>query len=120
MSHILHPFFEPLESRRHLAAHPPPLTPEQEVDLGLVAAAVAAMKSAGASADPFASQLASPGTDVLTALTAPDGLDLLVGGGSSNPALGAPGTTFVGVAAGTPPPSGTDAVGSGLTVFTTE
>src|SRR4051812_47176547 len=109
MTHALTQFVEPLESRRHLAAHAPAPTPQQaaEIDLGLVAAFVAAMSSAGASADPLAAQPANPGMDAVSVLDSPDGLDLLAGG-SGNSVLSTPGTTADSVAASAPSPVSAD------------
>jgi hypothetical protein len=92
-------FIEPLESRRHLAAHPLPTTPRQEAqfELGLTAAYFAALSGAGSSADPLAPQPASPpSADALSGLSSTDPLDLLAGG---SPVSIGPSSAGVGLAA---------------------
>lgn len=92
MNSSLGNFLEPLEGRRHLAAHPgatpsaPPLTPAQQTQLQaeLIAAYIYGLS---ASTPALATQqlpVNSAGANMLTSSNSPDWLDAL-GGNSSNP-----------------------------------
>ena len=91
MNNTLSKFIELLEGRRHFASHPLALTPTQEaqVDLGLIAAYVAKLNSAAAK-PPLPTQPAtSTASDLVTALSSPDSLGLLLGS-SASPVSGGP------------------------------